>query len=106
MEIFPEEVIRVIKSIPKGKVLTYKIVASLAGNHLASRQVARILHSCSKKYKLPWHRVINSQGYISLPVGGGFEEQFILLNKEGVFISPAGRVDLKKYLWCIKNEGE
>lgn len=101
MELFTEEVIRVIKSIPKGKVLTYKIVASLAGNHLASRQVARILHSCSKKYKLPWHRVINSQGYISLPVGGGFEEQFGLLKREGIFISPTGKINLHKYLWTL-----
>ncbi|MHA1457965.1 MAG: MGMT family protein [Promethearchaeota archaeon] len=58
---FTQEVIKIIKNIPKGKVLTYGMIAKLAGNPRAARQVSWILHSSSKKYDLPWHRVINSK---------------------------------------------
>jgi len=98
MQEFSIAVIKIIKSIPKGKVSTYKSIATIAGNHRASRQVARILHSCSKKYKLPWHRVINAQGYVSLPKGCGFEAQIESLRNENVFVTPCGKVNLKKFL--------
>ena len=88
-----------IKVIPRGRVATYAQIAALAGNHRAARQVARVLHSSSDKDRLPWHRVINSRGGISLKRGRGFEEQKRLLNKEGVKVGPCGRIDLDKYLW-------
>jgi methylated-DNA-protein-cysteine methyltransferase-like protein len=88
-----------IKAIPRGRVATYAQIASLSGNYRAARQVARVLHSSSEKERLPWHRVINSRGGISLRPGRGFEEQKRLLKKEGVPSDPSGRVDLEKYLW-------
>ncbi len=88
-----------IKAIPKGQVATYAQIAALAGNHRGARQVARVLHSSSDKDKLPWHRVINSRGGISLPKGRGFEEQKRLLTKEGVDVGRRGRVDLDTYRW-------
>lgn len=48
---------------------------------------------------LPWHRVVNREGKISLPRGRGFELQRELLEKEGVIIEDNGRVNLEKYLW-------
>lgn len=96
--IFTQRVIDLISRIPEGKVVTYGILASYAGNRSGARQVARILHSSSEKYDLPWHRVINREGKISLPPGRGFERQKALLEEEGVvFIN--GRVDLERYLW-------
>ena len=96
---FGDRVKRLIAGIPSGKVATYGLIAACAGNHRASRQVAWVLHSCSAKDNLPWHRVINSKGGISLPVGGGFEQQRLLLEAEGIAVDQKGRVDLKRHLW-------
>ena len=96
---FTQAVIEVLKNIPEGRVLTYGRAAALAGNTRAARQVSRLLHSLSRKYELPWHRVINAQGRISLKPGQGLEEQQALLEAEGVVISPSGRIDLNIYLW-------
>ncbi len=104
MTIFSELVIAVVKSIPPGKVLSYGAVARRAGTPCASRQVARILHSCSKRHNLPWHRVLNSQGKISLPAGNGFELQKALLEQEEVIFGPMGRISLKLYLWTGEAE--
>jgi methylated-DNA-protein-cysteine methyltransferase related protein len=97
-ENFNERVIRAILSIPPGKVATYGQIALLAGSHRASRQVAGILKRYSKKYGLPWFRVINSRGKISLPRGEGFEEQQDLLREEGIEVKD-GKIALSRYLW-------
>jgi methylated-DNA-protein-cysteine methyltransferase-like protein len=89
----------IIKSIPCGKVATYAQVAALAGNHRGARQVARVLHSSSDKDRLPWQRIINSRGGISLKKGHGFEEQKRLLVKEGVRVDRLGRIDLDAFQW-------
>ena len=99
---FQEKVIEVIKGIPKGKVATYGAVAAYAGSPRAARQVVRILHSSSKKHNLPWHRVINREGKISLRPGEGYELQKALLEKEKVVFDPGDRVDLERYLWSPK----
>jgi len=96
---FHEKVIDIIKNIPPGKVATYGSVAACAGSPRAARQVVRILHSSSEKHDLPWHRVINREGKISLPPGRGYELQKMLLEKEGVVFGIGERVDLDRYLW-------
>ncbi len=96
---FSQQIIEVIKRIPKGKVATYGQIATIAGNHRAARQVVRVLHSWSKKEGLPWHRVINGKGEISLKPGRGFELQKSLLEAEGVTPNQEGTVDLRIYLW-------
>lgn len=89
----------VIKKIPRGKVATYGQIAAMAGNPLAARQVVRILHSSSRKEKLPWHRVINSKGRISLQPGFGYEEQKAKLIKEGIEFDDNDTIDLGRFLW-------
>ena len=96
---FSQQIIEVIKRIPKGKVATYGQIATIAGNHRAARQVVRVLHSSSKKEGLPWHRVINSKGKISLKPGRGFELQKSLLEAEGITPNQEGIIDLRIYLW-------
>lgn len=98
-EPFSDRVKRIIKSVPRGKVATYGQVAALAGNIRAARQVAWILHSSSDKHNLPWHRIINSRGSISLKPLYGFEIQKELLQNEGVVFSENGTIDLSRYLW-------
>ena len=99
MQDFTKDVVRLIMSIPRGKVCTYGQLAWLAGKPTGARQVSRILHSMSKKHHLPWHRVINVRGRISLRRGAGYEEQRALLEAEGVEFGLNGRVDLEVYLW-------
>ncbi len=96
---FTERIVEVISKIPTGYVLTYGAVAELAGNPRAARQVSWALKSLSGKYKLPWHRVINSKGEISLPSRRGKELQQELLEAEGVKFTTSGKVDLSMYLW-------
>jgi methylated-DNA-protein-cysteine methyltransferase-like protein len=101
VESFTQRAIRAILAIPCGRVATYGQVAACAGNHRAARQVAWLLHSASDKEGLPWHRVIGARGGISLPRGGGFEEQRALLEAEGVAVDEAGRIDLARYLCTL-----
>ena len=93
---FSEEVIKIIQAIPAGKVASYGRVALIAGNPRGARQVSRILHTCTKKYNLPWHRVINSQGKISLK-NEGFELQYVLLKSEGIEFWLTNTIDLNKF---------
>jgi methylated-DNA-protein-cysteine methyltransferase-like protein len=96
---FYQRVIGIIKNIPYGKVATYGQIARYAGNPQAARQVAYILHSSSEIEDLPWHRVINSKGGISLKPRRGYELQKQLLKKEGVVFNRDDCVDLQEYLW-------
>jgi methylated-DNA-protein-cysteine methyltransferase-like protein len=96
---FTRRVIDTIRAIPKGTVATYGQVAALAGNRRAARQVSRILHSSSRKHELPWHRVVNREGRISLPLGRGGDRQRTLLEAEGVRFDAAGRIDMNTHQW-------
>jgi methylated-DNA-protein-cysteine methyltransferase-like protein len=96
---FHQSIVKTIKRIPRGKVATYGQIALLAGDPRAARQVSRALHSSSDKEGLPWHRVINSRGQISLPLGSGHELQRALLEAEGVTFKLDGSIDLKRFLW-------
>ncbi len=95
---FTEIAIEVISCIPVGKVATYGQIAALAGNKRGARQVVRVLHSSSRKEGLPWHRVINSKGMISL-TGEGYDIQRSLLEREGVVFDGDGKVNLKEFQW-------
>jgi methylated-DNA-protein-cysteine methyltransferase-like protein len=94
---FTKNVIKIIKSIPESKVLTYGAIAAMAGNPYGARQVSWILHNFTKKYNLPWHRVISSKGMISIPKGQGYDKQKELLLKEGIEFSDKNKIDLKLY---------
>lgn len=97
--VFTHRVREIIRQIPRGKVTTYGIIAAGAGSNNGARQVARILHSSSTKYDLPWHRVINKQGRISLAPGNGYELQRQLLQDEGVTFDQTDSIDLHHFLW-------
>ncbi|MCP4582447.1 MAG: MGMT family protein [candidate division Zixibacteria bacterium] len=99
VEPFSQRVKDIIKKIPRGKVATYGQIAAFAGSPRAARQVTRILHSSSRKDKLPWQRVINAQGKISLKPGNGYEVQKRILEREGVKFDIYDVIDFDKYLW-------
>jgi len=96
---FTDLVIDLIKSIPAGKVATYGGIARMAGKSRGARQVAYILHSFSAKEGLPWHRVVNRAGCISLRPGFGYEEQKDLLISEGVVFDEKDTLDFGRFLW-------
>jgi len=88
---------QVVRDIPRGHVLTYGEVARLAGMSRAARRVSMAMRRAPREMDLPWHRVINSQGKISLPADSeGFREQKELLEEEGV-IFLKGRIDLDRF---------
>ena len=96
---FTDKAIECIRAIPTGRVATYGQIASMAGTPRGARQVARILHSCSKQEDLPWHRVVNREGRISLDSFQGGKEQRRRLEQEGVEFDLTGRIDLERFLW-------
>lgn len=85
---------RVIRAIPKGKVLTYGGVARAAGHPGLSRLVARILQ---RGFGLPWHRVLGAGGEIKLRGDSALEQRF-RLQAEGVRFR-GRRVDMKTFEW-------
>jgi methylated-DNA-protein-cysteine methyltransferase-like protein len=89
-------ILSVLKSIPRGTVMSYGAVAFAAGVPNGARSVVRVLHSMSRTEGLPWHRVIRSDGKIALPRGGGFELQKALLEAEGIIVSEDGRVRIHR----------
>lgn len=95
-------IIKTIRKVPKGKVSTYGQIAARAGNPQAARQVVRILNIYSEKESLPWHRIINSQGKISLKPGSGYEMQKSMLESEGIIFGKGDKIDFEKYLWGAK----
>lgn len=86
-----QRVLDAIRAIPKGQVAGYGEVARRAGLPGRARLVARLL-SQNEDRKLPWHRVLRSDGRIAFPEGSeGWREQSVRLRSEGVIVEN-GRV--------------
>lgn len=88
-----ERIIQIIRNIPQGQLRSYSSIAAEAGLPNGARQVARILHSCSRSHDLPWWRVLKADYSLALPPGAGFEEQKALLEAEGLEVSAKGKVN-------------
>ncbi|MEA1884596.1 MAG: MGMT family protein [Thermotogota bacterium] len=87
----------VIRQIPKGKVATYGLIAEIEGT-CTPRMVGYALSNAKEEMYLPWHRVINRSGKISLKDSEGYALQRLLLEREGVVFT-GERVNLREYLW-------
>jgi len=94
-----EDVYRVVRRVPPGRVATYGQIARLAGSPGAARQVGYALASLSESTTVPWHRVVNARGAISLRRGGGGATQRIRLEAEGVRFGAGQRVALSEFRW-------
>ncbi len=92
---FPQRVWQIVASIPEGYVTTYGDVARLAGSPRAARQVGGVLKRLPEGSTLPWHRVVNRHGVISL-TGPDLQRQRQALLSEGVQVSGSGQIDLQK----------
>ena len=90
---------RVIASIPRGCVTSYGEIAARAGLPGRARLVGRVLGDAGAGAKLPWHRVLRSNGHFAFAPGSrGFREQRARLIEEGVVVAH-GRVDLARFGW-------
>jgi methylated-DNA-protein-cysteine methyltransferase-like protein len=91
-----ERIWRAVAAIPRGEVASYGGIARRAGAPRRARLVGHALKVAPASLKLPWHRVLNAQGRISLPTGSkAHRMQRRLLEEEGV-VFRNGRVELGK----------
>jgi len=97
-----EQIYRVVRQIPAGKVATYGQIAKITGGCTA-RMVGYALAALADRpgpAQVPWQRVINSKGMISPHgYGMGTQVQRALLEEEGVTFDLEGKVDLEKFSW-------
>ena len=90
----------VVRQIPRGRVATYGQVARLAGLAGGARQVGYALNQLPDSRQVPWQRVVNAKGEISLRSMAGMEMvQRALLEAEGLEFDTRGRIDLARFLW-------
>ncbi len=93
----------VVARIPEGRVATYGQVARLAGLGGHARLVGYALHACDRP--VPWHRVINAKGEVSLRADSYAENlQHRLLADEGVAFDERGRIALDCFRWGDAND--
>lgn len=103
---FYEQVYAVVRKIPRGQVTSYGRIANMLGAPNAARAVGYALRALKDKKDdadyadIPWQRVVNSQGRISIVNREyGADLQAELLRSEGVEVSEDLRLDIEKYLW-------
>jgi len=97
---YRQRVYKLVKRIPKGRVMTYGQIAEILGEGYTPRTVGYVMHGADSE-NVPWQRVINAQGKCStgkltLPVN----LQQAILESEGVKFDDKGRCDLNLVLWA------
>jgi methylated-DNA-protein-cysteine methyltransferase related protein len=100
-----QRIYAIVRRIPEGRVATYGQVATLAGLKGHARQVGYALHALPAETAVPWHRVVNASGGISLrSMPGGELVQRGLLEREGIRLDPRGRVPLARVRWVPRRK--
>jgi methylated-DNA-protein-cysteine methyltransferase-like protein len=95
-----ERIYSTVRRIPEGRVATYGQIAALAGIPRHARQVGYALAALKAEDDVPWHRVVNAKGEISLRSEPGYDHlQRVLLQDEGVVFDAHGRIALRSYQW-------
>jgi len=96
---YQDRVYSLVKQIPKGRVMTYGQIALILGEGYTARTVGYVMHGADSE-RVPWQRVINSQGKCStgrLTMPVNLQQE--LLDAEGIVFSKNGKCDLNRYLW-------
>lgn len=94
--LFPR-VYDLVRQVPRGKVTTYGDVAQLVGQGCDARVVGYAMAVCPDD--VPWQRVINAQGKISLK-GEAAQKQRLRLEAEGIEFDARGKIDLNRFRWA------
>ena len=96
---FDQSVYEYVKSVPRGKVTTYGMIARAIGHPRAARQGGNALHRNPAPGIVPCHRVVNREGRLAPAFAfGGIEVQARLLEEEGVTVKD-GYVEMERYFW-------
>ncbi len=98
---FRERVYELVLRIPRGRVMSYGLVAQALGAGYDARAIGNVMHATPDDGRnIPWHRVINAQGGCSTAgMTTPPDLQQRLLEAEGIAFNDKGRCDLKQYLW-------
>ena len=97
---FREAVLRAVAQVPYGTVATYGQIAWMTGFPRRPRQVGMVLKGLPEGTEVPWHRIVNAQGYV--PSQGrwwGAMVQIERLRGEGIPVDDAGNLDLHAHGW-------
>ena len=102
-----DRIYAVVRRVPRGSVTTYGTVARLAGLPGRARQVGYALAALHDGSSVPWHRVVNAQGRLSLARVGSPSgiTQRLRLTREGVRVDAGDRVSLARFGWKIQPRG-
>lgn len=104
---FFDEVYKIVKMIPRGKVANYGQIARLAGNAKMARQVGWALHVNPEPGVIPCHRVVMKDGSLTKSFAfGGMYIQKQLLQNEGIVVTNDNKVDMTKYKWDTEDSYE
>jgi methylated-DNA-protein-cysteine methyltransferase related protein len=102
---FVDRVMAVVRGIPPGRVASYGAVAEAAGRPGAARAVGRALAGLPEGSDVPWWRVVNGRGEITIPRWGHAASlQRALLLAEGVAFDAGGRTDMARYGWWFQED--
>ena len=98
---FDQRVLAEVARIPHGRLATYGQIADLVGAFGCARQVGWALRRLKLPSTVPWHRVVNAQGRISMSLSreGSDWIQRELLMAEGIPVDAEGRLPLRQFLW-------
>lgn len=97
---FDERVRETVREVPAGRVASYGDIAALAGRPRSARAVGRVLRGLPDEHDVPWWRVVNARGEISIPASSHSRPlQRVLLEEEGVVFGDNGRIDLRRFRW-------
>jgi len=88
---------RIVRMIPVARVATYGQIARLAGFAGQARRVGYALHNLPDDSDVPWHRVVNRNGRVSLADAGPLQKSMLV--SEGVVFDTSGTVDLSVFQW-------
>ena len=101
---FNQKVYLEVSKIPHGKIATYGQIADLICEYGRARQVGWALRRLKLPSNIPWHRVINAKGLITMSVsrnGTDWMQKELLIN-EGIRFNTEMKIDIKQYLWKPK----
>ena len=102
-----ERIYQIVRRIPRGRVATYGQIARLAELPGRARQVGYALHALPAASRVPWQRVVNGLGRISLRSGSDDDRlQRLLLIEEGVRFDRSGKIPLDRYIWRPRVTGK
>jgi methylated-DNA-protein-cysteine methyltransferase related protein len=104
---FTGRVLAAVRSVEAGRVASYGAVAAAAGRSGAARAVGRVLSALPEGSDVPWWRVVNYRGEITIPRSGHAAAlQRALLAAEGVEMDDDGRVPMSRYGWTFEEDDD